>query len=58
MKEKPIRSRHVLIPSHLQVAKASNTSDPSLIVNGQLGVLVLVNWKILVEQDLAQHLPK
>ena len=32
----PIRRRHILVPPLIQVTKASNASDPSLIVHGQL----------------------
>ena len=56
MEEKPIRGWHVLIPSSFQITKASNASYPSLIVDGQLGVLVFINGQVLVEQDLPQHL--
>ena len=56
MKEKPIRSRHVLVPSLFQIMKASNASYLSLIVDGQLSVLVFINGQVFVEQDLPQHL--
>ena len=56
MKQEPIRGQHVLIPPSLQIAKTSNTTDPSLIVDGKLGVLVFVDGQVLVEQDVSQHL--
>ena len=56
MKEKPIGGQHVLVPSLLWIMKASNASYPSLIIDGQLGVLVFINGQVLVEQDRPQHL--
>ena len=56
MEEKSIGGRHILGPPLFQVMKASNASYPSLIVDSQLAVLVLVNRQVLVEQDLPQHL--
>ena len=46
----------MFVPSPFQITKVGNASYPSLIVDNQLGVLVLVNGQVLVEQDLPQHL--
>ena len=43
LEQNPIRCWHVLGPPSLHVAKAGNTPNPSLIVIGQLGVLVFVD---------------
>ena len=40
----------------LKTTMSMTASYPSLIVDGQLGVLVLVNGQVLVEQDLSQQL--
>ena len=56
LEQNPIRCWHVLGPPSLHVAKAGNTPNPSLIVIGQLGVLVFVDGQIFVEQELSQHL--